>query len=398
MESDAPLEADNHVGSHDRDAARKTVLIVEDSPTMRRLLTKKVEGFGFAVIPAEDGEEAVEKAVASSPDIVLMDITMPKKNGFEACKEIKARLAGTHVPVIFVTSLDQPKERLNALEAGGDDFINKPVQNEDLLFRIKTHLRIRELAEDLKRVNENLEDLVAERTTTLLETERHLFQAEKMSTVGTMLSGIAHELRNPLSSISAWARMLEKKGESAQEREKALGFINSSLEKSSAIIENLLKLARKKVEETISLSLNAMVEELTGNLQYLISDKSIEIRTDLRSTGTIRGNAAEIEQVLLNLVSNAVGAIDRKGTITIATMDSGRSCGLSVSDDGCGMDEQVRKSMFDPFFTTKPPGKGTGLGMRIVFKIVTAYQGRIAVDSTVGKGTKISVFFPKAEV
>jgi two-component system NtrC family sensor kinase len=378
----------------ERTSPEGAVLIADDSIVMRDLLQKLVREIGFNAITAQNGPEAIEKAVNNRVSLVLMDVTMPGMDGYEACKEIKSRIHDRHIPVIFVTSLSEPLERLNALNAGGDDFINKPVQREDLQFRIRTHLKIKQLMEDMRNMNENLEKMVSEKTNSLMETERQLYQAEKMSTIGTMLSGIAHELKNPIFVISSWAQMLKQRGDLNPEQLKGLDFIQNQAVRSATIVENLLKLVRKKVEEVQFLDLTDIINNVQVNLSYLLTNKAIEVKTELEAKGRIQGNAAEIEQIIINLVSNSVDAIPEKGLITIHTKDDAEWCVIEVEDNGTGMSEEVRKRIFDPFYTTKEAGKGTGLGMSIIYKIVQAHRGRINVASEAGKGTKVTVLFP----
>jgi anti-anti-sigma factor len=382
-----------------RPASRKNcILVVDDSVTMRELMSRLLVDLGYEVVTAGNGIEAIEAAVSPDVQLALMDVTMPEMDGYEACKEIKKRVKDRHIPVIFVTSLQEPLERLNALNAGGDDFIIKPVQREDLQFRIRTHLKIRQLMEDLRNMNENLEKLVTEKTNSLLETERQLYQAEKMSTIGTMLSGIAHELKNPIFVISSWAQMLKQRGDLNEDQVKGLDFIQNQAVRSAAIVENLLKLVRKKVEEVQFLDLTEIINNVQVNVNYLLTDKAIEVKTALEAKGRIQGNAAEIEQIIINLVSNSVDAIPSKGTIFISTRDEGEWCTIEVEDNGCGMTEEVRKRIFDPFYTTKEAGKGTGLGMSIIYKIVQAHRGRVTVKSEPGMGTKVTVLFPTLRI
>lgn len=378
-----------------RPASEHTILIVDDSRVMREMLLRLVTEIGHRAITATNGKEAIEKTLSEQPDVVLMDVHMPEMDGYQACREIKNRLSGRYIPIVFVTTLQEPRERLNALRAGGDDFVNKPVQREDLLFRIGTQLRVKELTEDLQSVNENLEQTVVEKSAALVETERQLYQAEKMSAIGTMLSGIAHELKNPIFIIGSWAQMLKQTGGLTEEQTKAVDFIQDQATRSSTIVENLLKLVRKKVEHVKRLDINEIIDGIRQNLSYLVVNKEVQIETELEARARIEGNAAEIEQVVVNLVSNAVDAISDKGTVTVRSRENDKWSIIEVADDGKGMSEDVKRKVFDPFFTTKDPGKGTGLGMSIIYKIVENHRGKVSVDSQEGRGTTISVCFPR---
>jgi anti-anti-sigma factor len=379
------------------DIQQKSILVVDDSRTMRDLLAKKVRDLGYHALTADNGKAAVNVAVNKRPDLILMDVQMPVMDGYSACKEIKKKIRDKYIPVIFFAALKDPKEKLNALEAGGDDFINKPVQDEDLIFRIRTQMKIMELTGNMKFMNENLERMVEEKSKALQETERRLYQSEKMSVVGTMLSGIAHELRNPVCAIAGYAKMLKIKGGLADKQVEQLSHIEEQANRTNKIIENLLNLTRKKLADTRNFDMNKLIESIWESLKFLFTGKAVALESALKAKGTIAGNASEVEQILINLVSNGADAIEGSGKIVVSTFDKGSWYGLAVEDSGGGMDNDVQKKMFDPFFTTKAPGKGTGLGLSIVFKIVEAHQGKIEVQSRVGKGTKVSVLFPKSD-
>lgn len=379
----------------DENISQELILVVDDSKTMRELIVKKVKTIGYPIITAKNGKEAVEQTLLHNPSLILMDIQMPEMNGFEACKTIKSKMMEKHIPIIFVTTLQDPKEKLNALEAGGDDYVNKPVQEEDLIFRIKTHLKVRELTESLEEMNKNLEKKVDEKSKALLDIERQLYQAEKMSVIGTMLSGIAHELKNPLFIIGGKAQQLLRKEKLNDILKKAITAIEEQATRSTKIIENLLKLVRKRVEEVVILDVSKLIKDLKENIDYLIDNKSIEIKLDLVKNCIIQGNITEIEQIIINLVSNAVDAIKENGVITVRTRDSKDTWLVEIEDDGSGMSQEVQKKIFDPFYTTKEVGKGTGLGMSIVYRIVENHKGKIQVRSEEGKGTVFSVYFPK---
>ncbi len=375
--------------------SQELILVVDDSKTMRELIVKKVKTLGYPIITAKNGKEAVEQTLLHNPSLILMDVQMPEMNGFEACKTIKSKMMEKHIPIIFVTTLQDPKEKLNALEAGGDDYINKPVQEEDLIFRVKTHLKVRELTESLEEMNKNLEKKVEEKTKTLLDIERQLYQAEKMSVIGTMLSGIAHELKNPLFIIGGRGQQLLRQDDLDDNLRKSITAIVEQTSRSTKIIENLLKLVRKRVEEVVILDVSKLIKDLKENIDYLIDNKSIEIKLDLVKDCIIQGNVTEIEQIIINLVSNAVDAIKENGVITVRTRDSKDAWLIEIEDNGSGMPQEVQKKIFDPFYTTKEVGKGTGLGMSIVYRIVENHKGKIRVRTEEGKGTAFSIYFPK---
>lgn len=372
----------------------RTVLVVEDAQAVRELLGKYVERLGYRALTAENGRKGVEMALAERPDIVLTDINLPEKDGYQVCREVKSRIPGQPPPVIFITASRDPGGLLKALEAGGDDYIFKPFTEEELVFRLRTHLKMRDLNQNLKSVNENLEKLVERKSESLKETERQLYQAEKLSVIGTMLSGMAHELRNPICAINGYAQLLRVRTTLTDKQQEMVRQIEGQAVRTNTLIENFLNLTRKKYGSVTMFHINDLVENLKTNFSYIIAEKNIEIETQLAARNLLKGNATEIEQVVINLFSNAVDAIEKNGRVCISTRETAGDTVLEIEDDGCGMPPEIQKKIFDPFYTTKEPGKGTGLGLSIVMKIIEDHRGKVTMTSEPGKGTRFTVTLP----
>ncbi|MFH0922133.1 MAG: ATP-binding protein [Fibrobacterota bacterium] len=374
------------------------VMIASGNPDDRRVLEMKVRSMGYAVLTAATGAEALEKIRKIVPDLVLIDSHLPGMDGAATCTRIKQTVQGRHVPVLFITEPDKPTERLRALECGGDDFLHKPFNEEELASRIRSHLKIKRLTENLLMVNRDLEERVQAKSAELMDTERQLLQSEKMSMIGTFLSGAAHELKNPLFVISGWTQMLRKKQGLMDEHLRCIGFIEESTRRCVSIVEDLLSLTRSQMPESVNLDLNETVRATVAKLGAIMNRPQVTLHTELSPNLHIKGNANEIEQLVMQLVGNASDAIKEHGTVTLRTGSGEQGYFLSVEDTGEGMTPEVMSKVYDPFFTTKEVGKGTGLGMSIVKRIVDHHQGKIKIDSQVGRGTQVMVLFPARRV
>ncbi len=228
---------------------------------------------------------------------------------------------------------------------------------------------------------------------------QQLLQAEKMSALGQTVSGVAHELNNPLATILSWAERLSDRGldETAK---RGVDVILGEAERAARIVRNLLTFARKRPSTRAMIDLNQVVRETLSLRSYEQRVNNVDMHTALASgLPLVFADAHQIQQVLLNLVINAEQAMlsaHGRGSLVLRTWHEveQNSVFLEVSDDGPGVPQEIRNKIFDPFFTTKDVGKGTGLGLTVAYAIVQEHGGRIRVESPAGKGASFAVELP----
>lgn len=228
-----------------------------------------------------------------------------------------------------------------------------------------------------------------------------LLQTERLAALGQMVTGVAHELSNPLTSILGYAQRLflrsQPEGPSDEVRQ-----ILQEAERASTFVRQLLMSARESLPERRKVSLNQLVSRTVDLQKITLAAEKVVVELDLDETlPLVLGDAGQLQQVLLNLVGNARQAIEQRGrggTIRLSTkgVDSGRRARLEVRDDGAGIPQAIASRIFDPFFTTKPAGIGTGLGLAIVLDVVREHGGQVKVASPPGGGATFSVEFPAA--
>ena len=223
-----------------------------------------------------------------------------------------------------------------------------------------------------------------------------LARAERLAAMGTLAAGVAHEVNNPLASISSLVQMMKAKADD-DTREK-LDLISTQIERITQVTKDLTNFARVRPAARRNVDINAVVDSGIRLASFDSDFQKLELTRDLATDlPEIHADGDQIQQVILNLLLNARDAMPNRGKLTVTTSASDSSVVISVEDSGSGIDESVRKQLFDPFFTTKPAGKGTGLGLAVCYGIITAHNGYIDVESANGTGTKFTVTLPIAK-
>jgi PAS domain S-box-containing protein len=224
-----------------------------------------------------------------------------------------------------------------------------------------------------------------------------LLHNEKMAAVGSLVSGVAHELNNPLAGVTGFAQLLLERHQDPALR-KSLERIRNESERAAKIVKNLLAFARKHKPEVTRVAINELLEKTLELRAYEMRVSNIKVVTDLpRDLPLTQADPAQLQQVFLNVVVNAEQAMTEahhKGVLTVSTASTGGRIEIRIEDDGPGIAPEHLKQIFEPFFTTKKVGKGTGLGLSICFGIIRDHGGTIAAESTLGRGTTFRISLP----
>ena len=390
------------------------ILIVDDEHANVRLLERILELIGATRIQSTtDSREAIAHYLDFRPDLILLDLHMPNVTGFDIMEQIKTLTGGENqVPVLVLTADVTTKTKHRALAAGAKDFLTKPLDQSEVLLRIRNLLENRFLQIQMQNQNILLEEQVRERTMQLEDTLSKLRMAqqtaikqERLSALGTMAAGIAHDFNNALTLILGYSDLLlgnlkdrANSGDISQ-----LHAITTAAQDAAQIVRRLREFHRQdEGEETrVTLQFNALIEQaiaLTSpkwQEQARTRGVSVEIRTELGVLPPLHGDPAELREMLTNLIFNAVDAMPQGGVITLRTELDHADAKLSVVDTGTGMDEDTRRRCLEPFFTTKGE-RGTGLGLSAVYGIIERHQGSMEIESEVGKGTTFCIRLPAA--
>lgn len=252
--------------------------------------------------------------------------------------------------------------------------------------------RLRGLNAELRHNQEQLETRIAERTLQLEETQAQVLHQEKMAAFGLLAAGIAHEVGNPLTSISALVQLLERRNPDEYTRER-LGQVSGQLVRIQAILRELVTFSRPASDQRGRVFLKDVVDEALGIAKYYRGGKSRTITAAVPADlPPLAGVRDQLVQVVFNLVLNAIDATGKGGTVAVAAEPVADRLVLTVTDDGHGIPPEVRDRLFRPYFTTKK--HGTGLGLFVIRKIVEAHAGTVTVDSEPGRGTRFRVELP----
>jgi signal transduction histidine kinase len=257
--------------------------------------------------------------------------------------------------------------------------------------RRRTAQAARLTAETIERNKE-----LAEANTRLQVAQQQLVQSEKLASVGQLTAGIVHDVKNPLGVIKGLAEEVEEQVGSDKEVVSQLKLIRDSAVRANTIVSDLLKFARQSNPELSYQNICATVETSARLTDYLARKAGVKVSTELPSSGVMAFYDAQlIEQVLINLIQNAIQAMPKGGSLRLKVIQKEDWVETSVQDTGTGIKKENLSRIFDPFFTTKPPGEGTGLGLSVSYGIVAQHGGEILVDSKVGKGTTFTIRLPR---
>lgn len=391
------------------------VLIADDTPEMRSLIAEILADH-YHVATVADGAEAWEAVQKRLPDLILSDVMMPHVDGYELCRRIKENPATAAIPFVMLTAKADLTMKIEGLNRGADDYLVKPFSPEELRARVGSLLRLKNLHSELEKRNGELQTTLAE----LRSTQAQLIQSEKMSSLGQLVAGLAHEINNAINAVyngiqPLHARSKRLEGMVAQalaapadenisevRLEIATSFrkistladvIENGASRTARIVKDLRTFSHPGSEAHELFDLNQSLEMCLNLLSSQMKGR-ITVRTDYGEFGLIRGPSGQLNQVFMNILNNAQQAIAGAGEITIATRREAGRASVAIRDTGCGMSDEVRQRIFDPFYTTKGPGVGTGLGLSLSYGIIAGLGGTIECHSQVGFGSEFVVTFP----
>lgn len=500
------------------DRGGEQILLVDDNPTNLQVLFKTLEGSGYRLLAARDGEAALYTAKRAKPALILLDVMMPGLDGFEVCERLKADPETADIVVIFLSALTDSQSKVHGLAIGGVDYIGKPFQADEVLARVRTHIKLHRLEQALAKRNSELEDenqrilnavdegifgldsagrvssinaraakltgwsqadalgepllalnlfpgddglnqslsLLCEAGISLrkhhveltnragspvqvalsgsasagggavlvlrdigewlanqqaLEAARnevdhqrqHLAHMERLSTGGEMAAGIAHEVNQPLTAVSNYARVAQRllanlPSEQREKLDDVLSKIGVQAERASAVIQRMRSYVKKPSGAKTTLSLNALLEDVLALAE--VDSKVNHTRVTLNASADLPelyGDEVQIQQVALNLIRNAMESTLAAGSgrpVEVSSYCAEGRVGFRVRDFGLGLAKEVEEQLFSPFVSSKEGGMGIGLS--VSQSIVHGHGGDIHYEANPGGGAVFYCEFPLA--
>jgi signal transduction histidine kinase len=391
----APLVSPPASPAAQSDAAgtsRARLIVADDNADMRQYLKRLLSPY-WEVQTTSNGKSALAAALVAPPDLVLSDVMMPELDGVSLLEALRADPRTKTVPVILISARAGEEARLTGLETGADDYLVKPFAAREIVTRIRTHLEMARLRREAYRE--------------LQSAQAQLIQAAKMASLGELVAGVAHEINNPLAFALAHLSTVERslatveaasKPEASvashwQRARARLGEIQIGLSRIEALVGKLRTFSRLDEGERKCVSVSESVESVLVILQHR-NREGLTVVTHFGEPDVIDCYPDLLNQAVMNLIGNALDAVNGPGTITITTGASEGRFELTVTDTGCGMPPDVRDRAFEPFFTTKAVGAGTGLGLSITYSIAKKHGGEVELQPREGGGTRALLRFP----
>jgi signal transduction histidine kinase/ActR/RegA family two-component response regulator len=426
------------------------ILCVDDKAESRRLLEIFLGAASYEVVSVSNGLDAVQKLESGGIDLIVSGVLSPPFDGFQLCDLVQSRPEFQDIPFVFYTEAStDPKSQELALSKGAARFLNKNIGPERFFAILREvtresravkgapvtwtppepdeaalqifHSRIIEkleskITESEDRANSLKEALEAKdrEMTERIRLESELRLVQKMECVALLAGSVAHDFNNILTVILNHTEfVLQGLPEGSASKEDLLE-IKKAGEKAVGLTRQLLIFSRKPLMSTVTMDLNHVVVELGKVIQRLLG-KGVTYFQDLATDlGAVRADPGQVEQLIVNLVVNAYDAMPEGGKFTLQTSNviidaayaahhvdvkPGSYVRLTVTDTGCGMDEQTKARLFEPFFSTKGKGKGKGIGLGLsaVYGIVKQSGGHIRVHSEPGRGTTFKIYLPRAK-
>lgn len=379
-----------------------TVLIADDQPDMLNFIKSELAPY-YNVITVSNGQQAIDEAAAHHPDIILLDMMMPEKDGIQACQEIRADPATHNTPIVLITAHVDEETKLNALRAGASDFLPKPFSTTELHVRVKNLVASHDFQRKLAVQNETLETTIEQ----LKETESQLVQTEKIASLGRLSAGIIHEINNPLNFAATGLYTLRSKAKLIPDTDRdgyaeVLKDVEEGIHRVKSIVSDLRTFTHPESRGAEEVNVQ---EAVASTLRFLSQEwkNKVELRVNISDTQVVLADKNKLIQVLINVLQNSLDAIkaktfdgERPEILISGRVERGQSI-VTVRDNGEGIKPEVMDKIFDPFFTTKDVGEGMGLGLSICYRIMKDFGGRITVTSEPGVYSEFALEFPPSQ-
>ncbi|CAK0753199.1 histidine kinase [uncultured Gammaproteobacteria bacterium] len=395
---------------------RSQVLIVDDTPENLTLISVLLKGT-YRTRVAISGIRALALVeINPQPDLILLDIMMPEMDGYEVCRRLKTNPATAHIPVIFLTALNEAEHERKGLELGAVDYITKPVNPPILLARVATHVALKHSRDEIVEARDRAEQALTE----LKAMQEHLIQAEKLAALAGLVAGVAHEINTPIGIAVTAASTLNDETVAIQalidasqaKKSQVLAYFGTARESSDLVIRHCLR-AASLIKSFKQIAVDQTSDEMRPlDLCDYLRETVTSLGPELKKNGAVVAIDAPgvimaeifpgaLCQIVTNLIMNSlIHGLDegrRPGEIGVSLRrePGSKTVELRHHDTGLGIAANIAPRIFEPFFTTRRGRGGSGLGLGIVHNLVTQrLGGTIRHEDTPGGGATFIIRFP----
>ncbi len=366
------------------------ILIVDDLPANIKVLEAALESTDFTLCSTTRGSEAIALADAVQPDLILLDIMMPGMNGFEVCERLKASSRTAHIPVIFLSALNDPEDRIRGLSVGGEDFIPKPVSMDEVVARVRIHLSLHAQYQELMRLRTQ-------------EQQDHE-QLERLRV--RLFEQIRHDVRNQMANLGVLLHLLKRSDTTPENPRTATYFERAQgvLMEIAQTLEILLRIPEPGSTAGTSIravKIQPFLEKALLVYQFVAEARGIALEIciqQIREETVVYVDADRLHTAVINLIDNALRHTPAGGTVRLRAIRTEQALIIEVEDTGCGISATEQSRIFDRYYrgtNNNDEVSGQGLGLAIVHSVVETHGGKISVQSELGKGTCFSLSLPQ---
>ncbi|MGV3775067.1 MAG: response regulator [Verrucomicrobiales bacterium] len=366
---------------------RAKVLAVDDQRDALRLLQLRLQSAGLDCFPCSSGLAALQAVAKDSFDLIILDVMMPELDGYEICRRIKAEEKTKHIPVLFLTARNDLENKVRCLEAGGHDYLTKPVEQAELIARTRSALRVKQLQDQLKGQLE-----LQQKINSL---HQGMLGEHWQKTLGQLAASLAHEINNPLAAALGSVQLLTMEEGLDPAVLSRLMIIDKSLQRAGQKLRSLLLIAQSSRHPT-SISLGQLLRDLLTVVNFQVVMNKITLQTRLDPTCYWQGHPNDLARALLYVINNAIEAVMDvpHPEVQVSVETDGKWHLINISDNGPGIPDQFKDEVFKPFFTTKLPPHN-GVGLFLAREAIHSANGCIEVrKGPTGSGCSILIKLP----
>ncbi|MCK5226640.1 MAG: response regulator [Desulfobulbaceae bacterium] len=349
---------------------KSKILIVDDTVDTVELLKKRFRADGYDTMEAFDGQEGLDKVREFGPDLIILDVMMPKVDGFQVCERLKKDASTRHIPILMLTAKSEINDKVKGFDYGADGYITKPFNYKEIAARIRS--------------------LLAQKTASM-----ELAAKERREALDHVVNEVSHEVRNPLVAIGGFARRIRKNLHEGDPNQKYLDIIVKNVEVLEAMVSQLMALKSATLAYAEFADVNILTSEALDKYKLEIEKKQIKVKTDFMETPpALAADHENLSAAIAHIVKNAIEAMaeSARRELTITTAVHEGHFEILIADTGKGIPRNKIKNIFDPFFSSKI--YGPGLGLTFALKTIQSHKGMITVESEKNEGTSFTIRLP----